>query len=213
MNYEDVIVVAEKSETNGTRTLFRQLFNISFRSDENIYETRIDNKPVKVVYMKLAEMRNNNNNNELENINCWNVRVVLCSEYCNPRMQEIDQNLRQLRGMFDVDKIFFVFQNGGDVNSDKSNLVRQMEEYLECRYIQNLDERVFLIERDREQVKELIRQEIGAGRVVYLPPPIDISTPNPIKLAVLFILNLFIKMYYFLLLFLFFNHFLNSLLI
>lgn len=145
-----VIVVAEKSETDGTHVAFRRLFDVEFQQGTCSYgKLNVDKQSITLFYLNLSEKKHNSKYaEELKQLpSDREVSHVICFEYCNPRVQEVDQNIRELRDMFDVDKLRFVFYTGEDRVIEKTKLVAQMGEFLECQFIDNLSSRVFLLDK------------------------------------------------------------------
>lgn len=145
-----MIVLAEKSDTSGTHAVFQRLFGFDFEPGQDEYhQVSIHGLLASLFYMNLSEMRFNSEYAEkCQNLTRdTNVLGVICFEYCNPRVQEIDQNIRELRKVFDVDTIRFVFYTGENNKAiDRSKLVAQMRAFLECQYVDNLDEKVYLLD-------------------------------------------------------------------
>lgn len=148
------IVFAEKCETHATRKALAHLFQLEFDSNRHEYPKTINGTEYTILYLNLSETKNLNNN--------LDVVCVICFEYCNPRVQEVEQNVRKLRGMFDVDKLRFVFYTdqvkneqplAASVTDDgdkKSRMIKQMREYLECVNMDNLESNVFLLDEQSQ---------------------------------------------------------------
>lgn len=155
MSRKNLIVIAEKSVTDGTYQLFRRLLGQEFSPTQIEYNfSSVYQQPATILYMNLSEMKYND---EYARLLLSRERdqllSVICFEYCNPRMQEIDQNIRQLRDMrFDVDEIRFLFAMGETMSKvrntvdEKRRLGMQASQFLESRSIDNMHEKIFILD-------------------------------------------------------------------
>lgn len=154
---DNLIVVAEKSQTYGTQRVFSDLFGIRFTSGRYLYTRRIRKQRVAILYMDLSEMRVNGAYAEWccnEQLRAYrNLLRVICFEYCNPRMQEVENNIRQLRSLVDIDYVVFLFYLDSNITNNererKLGILKQMNNFYECKYLENLSERVFILDQRR----------------------------------------------------------------
>ena len=150
MKHGGLIVFAEKSRTEGTNVAFRQLFQIDFRPGQNEYNVNVHQKNKILYYVSLADTKNNPEYCERFKsfVRDRNIESVICFEFCNPRIQEIDGNIHELKELLGcgiTDKTQFVFYSTGHETQTRDSLVRQMREFAECDYIPNLEQKVSLI--------------------------------------------------------------------
>lgn len=155
---DNLIVIAEKSQTYGTQRVFSDLFGIRFSSGRYLYTRRIRKQRVAILYLDLSEMRVNGAYAEWccnEQLRAYrNLVRVICFEFCNPRMQEVENNIRQLRSLVDIDSVVFLFFLDSSITNTseserKLGILKQMNEFYECKYLDNLSERVFLLDQRR----------------------------------------------------------------
>lgn len=148
--------------------MFKKMFDIEFDPK------RRDNYPPKkesahVFYLNLSEMKSNQSYERecIEKLRDVNFeRRVVCFEYCNPRIQEIDQNIRELWKLVDdIDSVVYLFyvnsndyENEHGVEFTKQSLINQMNEFIECRYIDDLQNKVFVL-------NEMFRFEEGHNKI------------------------------------------------
>lgn len=150
------IIVVEKARTFATSNLFQNLFGLEFHQGTYEYEANINQNTVSIFYMDLCEMKKNTEYARQCKESSRKYDFVICLEYCNPKVEEINYNICELKKLaIDMNSVVFLFYS--EQKYDKSEVLRELENFMECQYIKNLSEKVHLFnDHDRINLDCLI---------------------------------------------------------